>query len=162
VDAPAANSGPSAREAFARAVEALAVRERTTAELLELLRDAGHGPAEASLTVERLIEIGELDDERFARRYAEDKRELSGWGADRIRGALSAKGLDRETIDAALGGAAAEGEFERALAMLERRGEPATDERSRARALGYLARRGYDSETAHDAVHRFAQDQRFS
>jgi regulatory protein len=142
-------------DAFERAVAALAAKERTTGEVEELLRAHGHGTAETAAAIGRLIEIGELDDERFARRYAEDKRELSGWGANRIRDALTARRLDRETIEAALGADGEQGELERAVALLERRGEPAVDERSRGRALGYLARRGYDSETAHDAVRRF-------
>jgi regulatory protein len=108
---------------------------------------------EAAIT--RLIETGGLDDERFARSYAADKRELRGWGAERIREALAAKGLPRQTIEAAIGGTEAEGELERAISLLVRRGEPAVDERSRGRALAYLARRGYDSETAHDAVRGF-------
>jgi regulatory protein len=149
----AEESSGARRGAFEQAVGALAQRERTTAELDEWLRARGHPPGEVEGAIAHLVQIGELDDERFARRYAEDKRELSGWGADRIRDALAAKGLGRDTIDAAL--ADDVDELERAIATLERRGEPAVDERSRARALGYLARRGYDSETAHDAVRGF-------
>ena len=48
---------------------------------------------EIEAAVARLTEIGELDDERFARRYAEDKRELRGWGAERIREALASRGV---------------------------------------------------------------------
>jgi regulatory protein len=139
--------------AFEQAVGALAQRERTTAELERWLRERGLPEAEIAAAIDRLIEIGELDDRRFASRYAEDKRELSGWGPERIREALVAKGLGREDIEAALG--SGEDELERAIELLVRRGEPAVDERSRARALGYLARRGYESETAHDAVRGF-------
>ena len=132
---------------------ALAQRERTTAELERWLGERGHPQAEVATAIERLIEIGELDDRRFAQRYAEDKRELSGWGPERIREALASKGLEREDIEAALG--SGEDELERAIELLVKRGQPADDERSRARALGYLARRGYESETAHDAVRGF-------
>jgi regulatory protein len=138
-----------------RAVGALGQRERTAAELEGWLADRGYPAAEVAAAIARLTEIGELDDERFARRYAEDKRELRGWGADRIREALAAKGLDRVTIDAALGASSRDDELSRAVALLERRGEPAVDERSRARALAYLARRGYESELAYDAVRAF-------
>jgi regulatory protein len=139
-------------DAFERAVGTLGQRERTTAELESWLAERGYAPAEVEAAIERLTAIGELDDERFARRYAEDKRELRGWGADRIREALVAKGLDRATIDAAVGGAAADEELARAIALLERRGRPAVDEASRTRALGFLARRGYESELAYEAV----------
>jgi regulatory protein len=142
-------------DAFERAVGALGERERTAAELEGWLADRGYPAAEIAAAITRLTEIGELDDERFARRYAEDKRELRGWGADRIREALAARGLDAATIDAALAGCDREDELTRAVSLLERRGEPAVDEPSRARALAYLARRGYGSELAYDAVRAF-------
>jgi regulatory protein len=142
-------------DAFERAVGTLGQRERTTAELEAWLAERGHPAAEIAAAIERLTAIGELDDEAFARRYAEDKRELRGWGANRIREALAAKGLDRATIDGALAADAPGEELARAVVLLERRGEPAVDEPSRARALGFLARRGYDSELAYEAVRAF-------
>jgi regulatory protein len=64
---------------------------------------------------------------------------------------LAAKGLTGSEIEAAL--KADEGDdLARARELLERRGDPLVDERARARALAFLARRGYDSETAYDAV----------
>jgi SOS response regulatory protein OraA/RecX len=80
---------------------------------------------------------------------------LRGWGAERIREALAAKWLDRQEIDAALAADTGGDELARAVTLLERRGEPAVDERSRARALAHLARRGYDSEVAYEAVRAF-------
>jgi len=155
---PATESGSAAPgrpgpDAFERALGALAHRERTTAELAAWLRQRGFatGAVEAALT--RLIEIGELDDERFARRYAEDKRELRGWGAERIREALLSKGLERSLIDAALADGI-EQELERAVELLERREASLDDDAQRGRALAYLARRGYDSATAYEAIRR--------
>jgi regulatory protein len=100
----------------------------------------------------RLVEDGSIDDERFARRYAEDKRELAGWGPDRIREALADRGMPEDLIDAALG---AEGDQEvvaRATAVLVRSGAEVADERGRQRALAQLARRGFPLEAAYDAV----------
>lgn len=141
--------------AFERAVGALRQRERTTAELEAWLEDRGYPAAEIESAIARLTEVGELDDARFARRFAEDKRELRGWGRDRIREVLVARGLDRDAIEAALAAVEHDDELALAITQLERRGEPAVDEPSRARALAYLARRGYDSEVAYDAVRAF-------
>ena len=77
-------------------------------------------------------------------------------GPERIRAALTAKGVDRQLIEAAL--AAPEdgvGELERAIDLLERRGERPDDDRRRGRALAFLARRGYESELAYEAVRGF-------
>ena len=139
-------------KAFERALEALALRERTSAELASWLAQRGFGPEEVADAVDRLVATGVVDDERFATEFAADKRELRGWGPDRIRGALYERGLDPALIEAAVG-AESHGELlRRAIELLERRSDPVYDERSRARALAYLARRGYDSDLAYDAV----------
>ncbi|MGH2963328.1 MAG: hypothetical protein ACRDL3_14230, partial [Solirubrobacterales bacterium] len=65
-------------EAFELAVRALGRRERSRAELEAWLVERGVGEPEVEATMLRLEELGELDDARFARCYAEDKRELSG------------------------------------------------------------------------------------
>ena len=148
-----AEGGPP-EEAFARAVEALAHRERTTAELAAWLAERGFVPTAIESALEHLIEIGELDDERFACRYAEDKRELRGWGPERIRAALAERGVEPALIEAALADEP-DGDLSRALALLETRGEALDDERSRGRALAFLARRGYDSDLAYEAVRGF-------
>ncbi|MBM3667483.1 MAG: RecX family transcriptional regulator [Actinobacteria bacterium] len=99
-----------------------------------------------------LAEEGAIDDERFARRYAEDKRELRGWGPDRIAEALHARGVERSLIEAALAGEDEGETVARALALLEGGGAYAGGEAGRARALGLLARRGYPVDTAYEAV----------
>ena len=45
---------------------------------------------------------GYLSDLRYATAFARDKSSLSGWGAGKIRYALSIKGIDSETVGAAL------------------------------------------------------------
>ena len=143
------------KQAFERALEALSHRERTSAELIAWLREREYEPGEIAETIERLTEAGAIDDERFAREFAADKRELRGWGPDRIRRALAERELDPATIESALAPDGPQQQLERAIAILERRGERPDDERSRARALAFLARRGYDSELAYEAVRGF-------
>jgi regulatory protein len=145
-------------DAFERAVEALARKERPAAELAAWLGERGFSQVEIEAAIARLVEVGELDDERFARRYAEDKRDLAGWGAGRIREALLARGLERDLVDRALSGGAYDAELERAVSLLERRGEVLGDEPGRARALAFLARRGYELELAYEAVRRFERE----
>ena len=139
-------------QAFERALEALSQHERTSGELYAWLAERGFEPAAVEDAVERLSEAGAIDDERFARRFAADKRELRGWGPERIREALYERGLDRALIEAAVGGETHAEQLRRAVELLEQRSEPVFDERSRSRALAFLARRGYDSDLAYDAV----------
>ena len=147
--------GDPEREAFELAVAAIARKERTAAELAEVLAGRGVDDDVAASVLNRLAEIGELDDERFAHAYARDKRELRGWGPDRIRAALVERGVDRPTAEAASVEPHA-AQAERAASMLADRGEPLEDDAARGRALAYLARRGFDSDVAYEAVRRAA------
>ena len=141
-------------EAFERALEALSRKERTEAELVAWLSERGFDAEEVEAAIGRLIEVGELDDARFARRYAEDKRELRGWGPQRIRAALEARGIGVAEVDGALAVDDHSRQVERAVALLRRRSGSLDHEAGRARALAYLTRRGYDYELAYDAVRR--------
>jgi len=98
-----------------------------------------------------LIEEGAVDDERFARRYAEDKRELADWGPDRIREALSSRGIDRDLVEAAVSEADSE-QIVRAQKLLASRTAEVDSEQGRARALALLGRRGFPLEVAYEAV----------
>jgi regulatory protein len=147
---PPAGSGQS--EAFNQAVGAISRKERTVAELRTWLASRDLEEAGVDAAIERLIEIGELDDERFAQRYADDKRALRGWGPERISEALVERGIERPLAEAAAGGEAAADQAERAAELLLGRGVDLRHDTGRARALAYLARRGYGSEVAYQAV----------
>jgi regulatory protein len=104
-----------------------------------------------------LREQGYLDDARFARRFAEDHRRLDGWGTDRIHRALRSQGIPEELALQAL--PHDRDELTAAVEVLASRlREPPADERARARALGLLARRGYDVELAYEAVRAFERE----
>ncbi len=139
-------------DALELALAALAQKERTVAELAAWLDARGCEPEATEAALSHLLEIGQLDDSRFARRFAEDKRELRGWGSERIAEALAARGAGSEEIDAALAADPAETQVERAATVLTERAMPVDDEAARGRALAVLVRLGYPSELAYDAV----------
>ncbi len=133
------------------AIGALTKRERSSSELADWLRKRGVMEQDVSATIDELIAIGELDDGRFARRYAEDKRELSGWGPERIQEALRARGISAAEAEAAAQ-QSSDQQLESAIASLERRSRGLDSEADRASALAYLTRRGFDYELAYEAV----------
>jgi len=141
-------------EPLSLALKALDRKERTVAEMGSWLRARGVGPDEADEVLDRLISTGVLDDARYARRYAEDKRELKRWGSERIRAALRDRGISDEDVEEALGDPGGVQEVDRAVELLRDRGETLADALERQRALGALIRRGYDSETAYEAIRR--------
>jgi regulatory protein len=137
------------------ALRALGRKERSTVEMTRWLTERGVSDDDVAATVDRLAEVGELDDARFARRYAEDKRELAGWGAERIREALIARGVEPEDIEGAMAADEEPDQVERATGLLVRRASRVDSERGRARALGYLTRKGYTYEVAHEAIRAY-------
>jgi regulatory protein len=132
-------------------------KERSVRELAEYLGERVEDEEEVEAVIGELIETGGLDDARFADAYAADKRELRGWGPERIREALLARGIPADEVDAALAAEAYEETLDRAVGLLEGRGEAGEaleDEQARGKALSYLARQGYGYETAYEAVRR--------
>jgi regulatory protein len=137
----------------------LGVRDRTTAELRAHLERRGvDGPTTAA-TVGELRRQGYLDDARYARRFAEDRRRLDAWGDERIARRLQAAGVGADEVEAALGGGDPDEARAAAVALLRRRIRVApADDRGRERALGLLVRRGYELELAYEAVRAFERE----
>jgi len=128
-------------------------RDRTVAEVRRHLERKRVEPAGIEGAIAELERQGYLDDARFARRFAEDRRRLDAWGAERIEHRLVALGVDRALASAAAADADDHDELAAAVDLLRRRlRTPPRTDRERERALGLLVRRGYELELAYDAV----------
>jgi regulatory protein len=136
------------------AYRAVGRRERTVAELRTLLERKRVEPEDIAAAVAELREAGLLDDARYARRFAEDKRELESWGAERIARELQRRGIAPDLISAVVADRSREAELDTALLLLARRVPPPADDRERDRAWRLLIRRGYEAELAYEAVRR--------
>lgn len=136
---------------------ALNRRDRTVSEVRAMLADKQVAPAAIETVVAELSAAGYLDDARYAERFAEDRRRLDAWGRERIERRLGVLGVPREHIVAAISGQDREAELQTAVDLLRRRfSQPPADDRERSRALGLLVRRGYEAETAYEAIRRHA------
>ncbi len=151
-------AGEPLDEALAHCYRHLGSRDHSVAELRARLERA---KLEAS-TIEQALSIvseqGYLDDTRYARGLIEDRRNIDGWGVDRIRARLQRAGIDGELIDELLARFDTAAELAAAQALLERRARVSLrgdDERRRAFAI--LIRAGYDSDVAYDAIRATAR-----
>ena len=99
----------------------------------------------AAEVVDSLVEDGYVDDLRYATAFARDKAQLDGWGPIKIRYMLAAKGISRQTADAAL----AEVDTEAAGKVLDRliaakartlEGDP----QAKLKLIKYALSRGYE------------------
>jgi regulatory protein len=147
----------SLERARALAWRALNRRDRTVQELGGILLGKRVAPADADSVVTELIELGYLDDVRYAERFSEDRRRLDGWGSERISRRLRELGIDREIVDATLAAHDPDEERAAALELLRRRfPDPPSIRAERDRALGILVRRGYAPELALEALRHHA------
>jgi regulatory protein len=137
-------------------------RDRTVLEVRRHLESKRVEPDTIEQTVAELLEQDYLDDARFARRYTEDRRTLDQWGNERIERKLIAFGVAPDLVTAALhtdDNGETPSQFEAALATLSRRFRtPPETDRDRDRALGFLVRKGYELETAYDAIRAYGRD----
>ena len=62
----------------------------------------GDDAIDTQAIISQLCKEKYIDENRYAAFFARDKSALAGWGVQKIRYALSAKGIERETIDYAL------------------------------------------------------------
>lgn len=135
-------------------------RERTERQLRDKLAAKDCAPAAINAAVKELRRYGFVDDARYAKLFAEDKRRLQSWGERRIRMQLVRDGVARDVIDglfaddeAAL---SAPSELEVALDLLARKRPDLADEKVKARMAGMLARRGIASATVYAALREYA------
>ncbi|MGV0742309.1 recombination regulator RecX [Mycolicibacterium sp. XJ870] len=150
---------PRKREEQAKNVclRLLTVRARTRAELEGQLTKRGY-PDEVSATVlDRLTDVGLIDDEDFAEQWVRSRQANAGKGKRALAVELRKKGVDKEVIDAALADIDAGAERERAEQLVrdKLRRERLTDDdelRVTRRLVGMLARRGYGQSMALDVV----------
>jgi regulatory protein len=143
------------------AYKAVARRDLTVAELRTRL-ERKHVPPEAiDDAVAELLETGFLDDARYARQFAEDKREIDQWGSDRIAMDLRRRGIPPQLIDTALITHDRDSEMRTALLLLRQRYPTAPrNDRERDRAWQMLVRRGYSPDLSYDAIRTWERTER--
>jgi regulatory protein len=148
--------GGDLTDVLARCYAHLGRREHSVMELRVRLERARFDEQTIEQALAMVIEQGYLDDARYARLLAQDRRAIDGWGVDRIRAGLVRAGVDREVIDDTLAPFDAASECGAALEILRRRLRQAPrGDAERQRAYALLVRQGYDSDVAYDAIRRF-------
>ncbi|WP_018504627.1 recombination regulator RecX [Parafrankia discariae] len=133
----------------------LAARPRSRAELATVLRRRGVADDVAEQVLDRLVEVGLIDDEAFAAAFVSSARAGRGLGRRALATELRRRGVAPEASETALAAVGAEDEEETARALVARRlramdGLPAPVRVRRLIAL--LARKGYDLELARRVV----------
>ncbi|MBV8965934.1 MAG: regulatory protein RecX, partial [Mycobacteriaceae bacterium] len=131
-------------------------RARTRAELAGQLKNRGYPDEVSAKVLDRLGEVGLINDADFAEQWVQGRRANAGKGKRALAAELRTKGVDNDVIDAALGGIDAPAEYGRAARLVQtrlRRENLDGDQAKVARRLvGMLARRGYNETLCFEVV----------
>lgn len=144
------------KDVHERALGLLAVRQRSRRELERRLEGAGFEPVEVRAELDRLRQVGLIDDEAFARAVVEHSFTTKKEGRRVVAGRLMSAGIAPETAAAVLDEAAG-GEEERADALAAAKAAKLSGLQPDAayrRLYGMLARRGYAPDLAGRAARR--------
>jgi regulatory protein len=129
------------------AYRCLTYRPRSRAEVEAKLRDKGFDGAIIQSAVSALLRLGYLDDEKFARLWAESRIRLRAFGKRRIERELRTKGVDPEIVRETLSGVFADDQeidiAERAAARKIQSMSSLDRETQRRRLAGFLERKGF-------------------
>jgi regulatory protein len=149
------------REEQARAycLRLLTARARTRSELAGKLTQRGYPDDVTERVLDRLTDVGLIDDGDFAEQWVRSRHTHAGKGKRALAAELRRKGVDAELITEALADIDAGAERRRAEQLVRARlrretldDDPAQQAKVMRRLVGMLARRGYGQTMAADVV----------
>nr|WP_271209948.1 recombination regulator RecX [Rhodococcus wratislaviensis]GLK34811.1 hypothetical protein GCM10017611_16600 [Rhodococcus wratislaviensis] len=130
-------------------------RARSRAELAERLAKKGYSPEIAERVLDRLTEVGLVNDADFAQQWVHSRHTYSGKGKRALALELRRRGIGQEDATEALAQIDSEDERARATELVEKKLRTVSaDDRDRAvrRLVSMLARRGFPQGMAFEVV----------
>jgi regulatory protein len=134
----------------------LTARARTRAELAGQLAKRGYPDDVSARVLDRMADVGLVDDADFAEQWVHSRRANTGKGKRVLAAELHTKGVDNDVITSVLNDINPAAERDRAEELVRKklRRENLSDDdlRLRRRLAAMLARRGFDQTMAYDVV----------
>ncbi|SEC10324.1 regulatory protein [Paramicrobacterium humi] len=164
-EAESEDAPPALPDLEAAAVRALSRRNLTEREVAKLVREKGGDARQAEAVLERLRELGYVDDSRVAEELVHRLADGRGKSRAVVAREMAARGVPSDIGDAALDGISDEHERTVAVELALKRGaqlSSADDQAFTRRLTGYLARRGYAGDIVREAVAAAAAERRSS
>ena len=137
--------------ARSKAEDLLNRRDYSSSELATKLREAGYHPSVADEVVARFVEVGLLDDGRFAELFARSKAAV-GWGRIKIERELARRGVDVTQLEGWPFDYLEEDESQTAFALASRR--RLSGKNDFQKLVRFLCGRGFPMGVAMDAAKR--------
>ena len=133
----------------------LSVGPRTRKQLADKLRDRGCDDVVAGRVLDRMADVGLVDDESYAEMFVRSRRDTKGLATPALRHELRQKGVPDEIADKALDEVHPEHERASAEALVTKRLRTlhGLDREVQTRRLaGFLARKGYPAGMSYEVI----------
>ena len=154
----------SFRRAYNKGLDLLSRRPHGTKELVKKLCEKGHEKESAEKACDRLLELGLLNDEEFARMLANELYERKGYGTKRIKQELIFRGIEREIAENAIESLDIDTQTRIILVIKKKYLNKINDEKGRKRAVDGLMRLGYsyfDIKNALNSISEFCEEENY-
>ena len=133
----------SFRRAYNKGLDLLSRRPYGVNELIKKLCEKGHEKEASEKACDRLLELGLLNDEEYARILANDLLERKNYSTKRIKQELSFRGIPREIIENTVDSLDNDAENRIILVIKKKYINKLNDEKGRKRAVDGLMRLGF-------------------
>ena len=130
------------KRAKEKALWLISYRDHSKRELVTKIRKTSD-EASAEKAVERMEELGLVDDEKFARRYADELINVKHFAVRAVRYKLAEKGIDRELIEQIIDELDPDPREHIAILLETKYRASLSDEKGRRRTIAALQRMGY-------------------
>ena len=154
----------SFRRAYNKGLDLLSRRPHGTKELVKKLCEKGHEKESAEKACDRLLELGLLNDEEFARMLANELYERKGYGIKRIKQELVFRGIEREIAENAIVPLDIDTQTRIILVIKKKYLNKINDEKGIKRAVDGLIRLGYsysDIKNALNSISEFCEEENY-
>ena len=156
-------AGAARVAAYDKALECLARGAKSSKDLARWLTRREHSRENIAITIERLTELGLLNDAEFARSFARSRATNRGMSRRRIQAELAKRGIARDLVEAAIAEVMSDENVderamvEAAAAKKFRSLEKLEPNVQRRRLYGFLARKGYSPDLVGETVKRLTR-----
>ena len=147
----------SFRRAYNKGLDLLSRRPYGVNELIKKLCEKGHEKEASEKACDRLLELGLLNDEEYARILANDLLERKNYSTKRIKQELSFRGIPREIIENTVDSLDNDAENRIILVIKKKYINKLNDEKGRKRAVDGLMRLGFSYSEIKSALKEISE-----
>ena len=147
----------SFRRAYNKGLDFLSRRPFGTKELIKKLCEKGHEKDAAQKACERLLELGLLNDEEYARILANDLLERKSFSIKRIKQELQFRGIDRNIIENIVDNLDNDPQNRIIILVKKKYINKLNDEKGKKRTVDALLRLGYSYSDIKSALNQISE-----